>query len=69
MAADGVRAEVRAADLAGATVLTVIEGRWDVTFCLRLADGREVDMVASADRYYTDDSGIWFGTKEEHDAE
>lgn len=51
---------------AGATVLAVIKKRWDVTFCLRLADGTETDLIASADAYYTDHDSIWFGTREEH---
>lgn len=53
-------------DLAGATVLSVDERRWDVRFRLRLIDGTEVTMVASADSFYTGSSNIWFGTEQEH---
>ena len=54
----------------GATVVAIKEKRWDVRITLRLPDGTEEVLVASADSYYTDHNNIWFGTLreyEEHD--
>lgn len=53
-------------ELIGATVLAVEEKRWDVRITFRLADGTERTMIASADGYYTDQSGVWWGTAAEH---
>lgn len=56
---------IREADLSGATVLAVVQKRWDVRISLRLVDGREVTMIASADSYYTDRNNVWWGTQQE----
>lgn len=55
-------------ELAGATVVEVVESRWHVRLKLQLADGRVVSMIASADAYYTDRDHIWWGTAAEYDA-
>lgn len=55
----------RAGKYDGATVLGITEKRWDVRFHLRLLDGTETTLIASADSYYTDNNNVWFGTKEE----
>lgn len=59
--------EVDDAALVGATVIEVDQHRWYVNIKLRLADGREQTMVASADSYLTDSNNVWWGTAEEHE--
>ena len=42
--------------------------RWDVTVTIIDGEGAEHIFIASADAAFTERNGIWFGTKEEHDA-
>lgn len=59
--------EIRDEELLGSTVLEVNQRRWHVAIKFALADGREQTMIASADSMFTDGSGVWWGTAEEHE--
>lgn len=60
----------------GWSIVSISESRWDVHITIERQEhcdtGIEVKetqtLVASADSFYTDRDGIWFGTKKEHDA-
>lgn len=49
--------------------LDFLQRRWDVTIRVTHTDGQVTEYVASADSVYTSGSGIYFGTREEYDAE
>lgn len=55
-------------EFVGATVVGIQKKRWEVRIHLRLPDGTEETLVASADRYFTDGDGIWFDTAAETEA-
>lgn len=48
--------------------LELRESRWDLTIRVTTADGAVEEYVASADGFFTEGSGIWFGTRAEHTA-
>ncbi len=46
-----------------------IQSRWDVTVRVTGTDGSVREWVVSADGAYMCGSGVWFGTRQEHDEE
>lgn len=44
----------------------IIESRWWIGIMITDSEDVEHDFVASADAYYTDRDGIWFGTRQEY---
>ena len=48
-----------------ATAVTIHLGRWSVQFDIETPEGTQ-SFIASADSYYTDSDGIWFGTVAEY---
>lgn len=43
----------------------ITENRWDIKIVIIDSDGKTHGYLASADSFYTDNDGIWFGTEEE----
>lgn len=53
----------------GVKSVMVSQDRWKVRIDVVLADGVLVELIASADAGYTMSDGIWFGTRDEYEAE
>lgn len=54
--------------LTGVESVEFDEHRWYVIVRVTMAGGEVKEWVASADNLYTEGSGVWFGTRDEHDA-
>ncbi len=51
--------------LIGGIITAVDERRWDIRFTVKRTDGTEVEVVASADTYFTDRDRVFFDTYDE----
>lgn len=51
------------------TKVKISKFRWAIRFDLELLDDEQdtITFIASADSFFTDGDGIWFGTLEEYD--
>lgn len=48
--------------------IEIIQHRWYVHIIITPKEGEPIELYGSADAYYTEQSHLWFGTKEEYEA-
>ncbi len=46
--------------------IEIDEDRWEIRIKIKTKLGDVREFVASADSFFTEGSGIWFGTRSEH---